>query len=203
MAHRRRRNEARQAAPDAPRSGMGKDQRNRILLGVGVIGVAILLVAVLVMLPGGPPLLTDPPAVGERAPDFTVVDIDGTTFRLSAHSGAPVLIDFMGSRCTTCAATMPDLRSIYDEFSARGLMMISIDIGGTLGTEDPSVARGFMAAHGGTWPIALDNSGVGLQYGAVRPPPTVYIIDPSGLVAYWNPGPTSVSTLRGIISQYV
>ena len=181
---------------------MGPEQRKRILLGVGVISVAIILVAALLALAGGPPVGARAPAVGERAPDFVVVDIDGRTFQLSAQTGVPILIEFMGSRCPTCTAEMSHLRSTYSEFSARGLVMISIDIGGSLGTEDPSIARNFMAAHGGTWPIALDNTGIGLKYGVVQPP-LLYVIDPSGVVAYRNPGPTSASTLGDVISRYI
>lgn len=202
MAHGRRRDEEVRGTRNAQRTAWEKSQRNRILLGVGVIGVAIVLVAALVLLPTGPVIPAGAPRVGERASDFIVVDIDGRTFQLSGRSGAPILIDFMGSRCSTCVAEMPELRSVFSDFSARGLVMISIDVGGSLGTEDPSVARSFMATHGGSWPIALDNSEIGLRYGVVTLP-TLYIIDPSGLVAYRHAGTASAATLSEVISRYV
>lgn len=181
---------------------MATEQRNRILLGVGAISVSIVLVAVLLGFASGPPLPLGAPRVGENAPDFVVVDIDGRTFQLSTRLGAPVLIDFMGSRCSTCIAEMPELRSIHSEFSARGLVMISVDVGGSLGTEDPNVARSFMATHGGSWPVALDNTGIGVRYGVVTLP-TLYVIDPTGIVAYVNRGPTSAADLSAIISRYI
>lgn len=201
MAHRRQKETARNV-PNARRSALDKAQRSRILLGVGVISVAIILVAILVRLPSGPTLLAGAPGLGEPAPDFVVEDIDGRTFQLSTRLGAPILIDFMGSRCPTCAAGMGDLGSIHSDFSPRGLVMISIDIGGSLGTEDPSVARDFMAAHGAAWPIALDKTGIGLRYGVAQPP-TIYVIDPSGLVAYHNTGPTSAATLSEVLLRYL
>jgi len=202
MAHRRRQKDASRAVREAEQRAERKDRRRRILLGVGVVVVAFVFVAVVILLPGAPRVAQGVPAVGQPAPDFVLVDIDGATFRLSAQLGRPVLLDFMGSNCPTCVAEMPELRSVYSTFSARGLAMISIDVGGYLGTEDPSVARNFMSTNGGSWPIALDQSNVGVRYGVVSLP-TLYIIDPNGLVAYRNAGTTSAATLSEVLARFL
>ncbi len=181
---------------------MGAEQRKRILVGLSAVVLVFVLVAVLVSLPGGPQVGQGAPAVGDPAPDFTIVDIDGSAFRLSSRAGHPVLLDFMGSNCPTCVAEMPELRTIYSTYASRGLVMISIDVGGYLGTEDPNVARKFMTTNGGSWPIGLDTAGLGLRFGVVSLP-TLYIIDPAGVVAYRNAGTTSSTTLSEVISRYV
>ncbi len=202
MAHRRKRKDHARAARAEKARAVVNEGRTRIFLGVGVILVAFVLVAVLVSLPSGPQVAQGTPRVGEPAPDFVIVDVNGGTFRLSNQLGHPVLLDFMGSNCPTCVAEMPELRSIYATYSTSGLRMISIDIGGYLGTEDPSAARTFMSTNGGSWPIALDNSNIGLRYGVVSLP-TLYILDPAGVVAYRNAGTTSAATLSEVISRYV
>ncbi len=202
MAHRRRQKDASRAVREAEQRAELKDRRRRILLGVGVLVIPFVLMAVVINLPAAPPGAQGIPAVGQPAPDFVLVDVDGATFRLSAQLGHPVLLDFMGSNCPTCVAEMPELRSVYSTFSARGLAMISIDIGGYLGTEDPGVARDFMSTNGGSWPIALDHSNLGVRYGVVSLP-TLYIVDPNGLVAYRNAGTTSAATLSEVLARYI
>jgi peroxiredoxin len=202
MSHRRRSKNEIRGKREAHRRELAAEQRKRVFFGVGLIVAAFVVIAVLLSLPLGPGFPQGAPTVGHVAPDFVIVDINGVTFRLSAQIGHPVLLDFMGSNCPTCVAEMPELRSVYSTYSARGLAMISIDVGGSLGTQDPNVARTFMTTNGGSWPIALDNSNVGLRYGVVSLP-TLYIIDPAGNVAFRNAGTTSASTMGAVISRYV
>ncbi len=202
MDDRRDSSDAVPTGPESERGPMSVERRNRLLLGIAVIAVVFAVIAVLIVLPSGPRVAQAAPSVGDPAPDFTVADINGGTFQLSAQRGHPVLLDFMGSNCVTCAAEMPDLRSVYSTYLSQGLIMISIDIGGSLGTKDPTEARNFMSAYGGTWPIALDNSNIGLTYGVITLP-TLYVIDLDGRVAFRNAGPTSAADLSGAISRFV
>lgn len=202
MAHRRKKKDEMREERTARREAMSAKQRKRIALGVGAIAVAFLLIAVLLSLPIGPSFSSGAPSVGQPAPNFAIVDIDGNTFQLLAQTGHPVLLDFMGSNCPSCVAEMPDLRLIYATYSSRGLAMISIDIGGYLGTEDSAIAREFMTTNGGSWPIALDNANLAIRYG-VPGLPTLYIIDPNGIVAYRNSGHSSATDLGAVISRYV
>lgn len=194
------------ASKEPEERGAASARRKRILLGVAALGVAFALIGGLLLLPSGPRLGPGAPRVGDPAPDFEVTDIDGGDFRLSANLGHPVLIDFMGSNCATCAAGMPDLRTVHSTYATEGLVMLSLDVGvdvvGSLGSEDPQEARAFMMNHGGTWAIALDNSNIGLGYGVITVP-TLYVIDPDGRVAFRNAGPTSAADLSAVISRYV
>src|SRR3970040_2209300 len=85
-------------------------------------------------------------AIGQLAPEFTIEDENGTRRNLRAYRGQVVLIDFMGSNCSTCIREMRDgtLQAIYGAYAARGLEMISIDIGGPLGTENELHAWQFL-----------------------------------------------------------
>ncbi len=188
MAHRRRPGDVQGRARAASQDARRKEIRRLTL------GIAVILVAFIALFYFGVGILAGPPAgprvgvrLGDAAPDFTLTDVDGGVFRLSAQRGRPVLLDFMGSRCPTCVQEMPFLVSIRDRYASRGLVMISIDVGGQLGTEDPEVARTFLATYGGTWPIALDNSNLGLTF-QVSALPTIYLIDAQGYVAFRHAG---------------
>jgi peroxiredoxin len=141
--------------------------------------------------------------IGQFAPGFTIQDVNGTEWGLSSHRGQVVLIDFMGANCSTCAFEMSEggLQSLYATYSARGFTILSIDVGpspsfGGLGARNPAEAWRFV--HGlnadgsqrwtaGTWPVALDNQGLVLDYGVV-PLPMKYLVDESGKVAWKLPG---------------
>ncbi len=198
MAHRKRANDARRRREEELRRLDQGRQTRRLAVGVAAIIVAFLglyyvTTAVLPSAPGG-----STARVGQLAPDFAIVGVDGRTFRLSEQRGHPVVLDFMGSNCPTCVVEMPHLVEIYSQYSGQGLVMISIDIGGSLGTEEPNAARIFLATNGGTWPIALDNAGIALRYQATSLP-TVYVIDPAGIVSYRNAGVTASSDLSNAI----
>ena len=130
---------------------------------------------------------------------------DGTV--IITPQGQVVLIDFMGSNCSTCIREMRDgtLQAIYGAYAARGLEMISIDIGGPLGTENELQAWQFLkgqSPHGtwepGGWIIALDNQGLAPAY-LVSGIPLKYLIDRSGRIAMKWPGTVAYSDLSTAI----
>lgn len=45
--------------------------------------------------------------VGDKAPDFVLVDMDGTERRLSDYKGQGVFLNFWGTWCKPCAKEMP------------------------------------------------------------------------------------------------
>lgn len=53
-------------------------------------------------------------AVGDRLPDFTLPDLNGTIHRLSDHTGKYLLLDFWASWCGPCVAAIPELREVWE-----------------------------------------------------------------------------------------
>ncbi len=182
--------------------------RRSDLLRLGAIAaIAVALVVIVALVLTNPAIFSRPTngvglRVGQTAPDFSLHDVDGNVFTLSAQRGHAVLLDFMGSNCPTCVVQMPSLVSTYGAFAARGLRMISIDTGGStggsLGTTDPDVARAFLQRNGGTWPIALDDQRLGVTFQAYSLP-TLYVIDRSGAVRFAHSGIADAGTLAGVI----
>lgn len=63
-----------------------------------------------------------------QAPDFTLKDVQGKTFRLSAQRGKPVLIFFGTTWCPGCRAEIPKYKEVHRTYSPRGLEVIYINI---------------------------------------------------------------------------
>lgn len=171
---------------------------------VTVIGTLVLLFAVILAFILLNPRIIGPPEpgvgieTGQFAPAFTLRDVNGTDWNLSLHRGQVVLLDFMGARCSTCAVEMGagGMQYLYRKYSARGFEILSIDVGGALGTTDPAEAWRFVRGlnqdgsrrwEEGPWPVALDNQGVDLSYG-VGPLPMKYLLDASGKIVWKHLG---------------
>jgi peroxiredoxin len=133
---------------------------------------------------------------GQTAPDFTLTDIDGVTFSLSDYRDNIVVIDFMATWCGPCAAQVSHLKQLYENYRARGVVIMSIDV-------DPSetdrTLQQFKSTYGCDW-IFARGSTTGTTYRIVYIP-TLYIIDRRGRITYRNTGTTPYSTLASEINK--
>jgi peroxiredoxin len=111
------------------------------------------------------------------APDFTLKDLQGKTFRMSAQRGKPVLIFFGTTWCPGCRAEIPKYKKVYEENLPKGLEVIYINI------MEPArkVAR-FAQANALPYRTLLDEDGsVGAAYNTVGVPMMV-LVDKDGSV---------------------
>jgi peroxiredoxin len=66
--------------------------------------------------------------VGEKAPDFTINETGGKSFKLSDLRGKVVMLQFTASWCSVCRTEMPFIESeIWQEKKSSGLEVIGID----------------------------------------------------------------------------
>lgn len=91
------------------------------------------------------------PKVGEEAPDFTTVSLDGQIVSLSDFRGQPVWINFWGAWCPPCRAEMPDIQTAWEELEPQGLVLLAVSLG-----DKPSEAASFASKVGATFPILVD-----------------------------------------------
>lgn len=65
-------------------------------------------------------------ALVKEAPDFSLPDIYGNAFRLSALQGKVILIDFWATWCPFCRESIPVLKSLYDDYKDKGFEVVGI-----------------------------------------------------------------------------
>ena len=64
---------------------------------------------------------------GQPAPDFTLKDLDGKTWKLSDLKGKKiVMIDFWATWCNICKREMPILQKVYQEYKGKGVEFFGI-----------------------------------------------------------------------------
>jgi cytochrome c biogenesis protein CcmG/thiol:disulfide interchange protein DsbE len=134
--------------------------------------------------------VTSPTAVGNRAPDFALADLDGNPVRLADLRGQPVVLNFWASWCGPCVEEFPLLRDAAAAHAADGLAVVGI-----VYRDRSEAARDFMARNGGTWPAAMDpGDRVAEAYGVIGPPET-YFIARNGTIAARQFGPIDAESL--------
>ena len=137
----------------------------------------------------GASLLASEAKIGESAPDFSLIDIEGNAHRLSDYKGKTVVLEWVNPECPFVvkhyrSGNIPSLQKAATE---EGVVWLAINSGksGAQGDYAPQQALGWMAQTDAT-PSAYmrDSSGeVGRQYGA-KTTPHMFVITPEGVLAY-------------------
>lgn len=90
--------------------------------------------------------------VGDKAPDFTINEAGGRSFRLSELKGNVVMLQFTASWCSVCRTEMPFIeKEIWQEKRSSGLVVIGIDR-----DEPVDKVQKFKEDIRVTYPLALD-----------------------------------------------
>lgn len=140
-----------------------------------------------------------PLKVGDKAPDFTLVDIDKKEHTLKEFLGKKTVIAFYpGAFTGVCTKEMCALRDSLTNFSSMNAQIVGISV------DSPFANKGFAAANNLTFPLLSDYTRtVSQQYaglydafaglkGLIAAKRSVFVLDANGVVKYvWiteNPG---------------
>ena len=121
---------------------------------------------------------TPRPKIGNLAPEFRLLDMNGRPVALSDFRGKVVLLNFWATWCFPCRVEMPSMEAIYRDYRSKGLEIVAVSVD----EQGPAVTRPFQEDKGLTFPILHDRDyQVGLIYGA-RSLPMTFAIDRQGII---------------------
>lgn len=109
--------------------------------------------------------------------DFTLKDLNGKLWTMSALRGKVVLVNFWATWCPPCRKEMPDIDALYRQFSRKGLVVLAIS------DEEESKVRPFIAQGGYRYPILLDPGRRVHEAFAVEGIPKTFIFSREGKLA--------------------
>lgn len=137
----------------------------------------------------------------EKAPDFTVYDIDGDAVSLSDFIGKPVVINFWASWCGPCKMEMPEFEEKHKELGGDvHFLMVNMTDGNR---ETRETAISFIEESGYTFPIYLDTDQDAAYTYGVYSIPSTYFIGADGTAVAMAQGAIDSSVLeRGIDMIY-
>ncbi len=120
--------------------------------------------------------------IGERAPDFQLLTLDGDLAALSDYRGHVIILDFWASWCTPCRLTMPSVETLVKALEPDVVLLgVSLDRSAQ-NAVDYLTRNGFDAMIGlyGSYAAAY---GVFQTYGNGGIPKT-FVIDREGIIRY-------------------
>ena len=133
--------------------------------------------------PDGPVAVPTGINVGERAPGFTLKDLEGKSVSLSDYRGKVVIIDFWASWCAPCRSSMPGLKELHKAYQDQGVVMIGVSLDRT-----EAAAANYLKDNGyddviGLWESVSASQTVAHLYGVSGIPHTL-VLDRYGVIRF-------------------
>ncbi|MFN8521931.1 MAG: TlpA disulfide reductase family protein [Chloroflexota bacterium] len=117
----------------------------------------------------------------KRAPDFSLPLFDGGVFKLSAHAGAPLVINFWASWCLPCEDEAPALEQASRRYSGR-VQFLGIDV-----QDSDAAARAFLDRFNVSYSNGRDASGeIAVDYGMSGVPETYFVRTDGTIARKWQ-----------------
>ncbi|HEV2327356.1 MAG TPA: TlpA disulfide reductase family protein [Verrucomicrobiae bacterium] len=122
-------------------------------------------------------------ALGQLAPNFSVMDVSNRMVSLSDYRGRKVvLLDFWATWCGPCRMEMVSLNTLQNEFTNGDFEILSLDQGEPAEQVKPFIDRRKYGFH-----VLLDSGTVSAAYG-VRAIPNLVLIGKDGVIQWLQVG---------------
>jgi thiol-disulfide isomerase/thioredoxin len=183
----------------------------KLKFGLGLAGFILLIIVVSIAYnrlayytqPGGDIVLTkeqgnvpDSAPAKQKAPDFSMTDIEGTRISLSGliANGKPIVLNFWASWCPPCKVEMPEFDKAYKEIGGE-VQFIMLDLSDG---QRETVQKGaqYVKEQGFSFPVYFDTAQEGAFTYGIRAIPTTLFIDKDGYIVTGTQGAIDGQTLR-------
>lgn len=132
------------------------------------------------------------------APDFSFTSSEGEHITLEDLKGKVVMLDFWGTWCPPCVASVPELRNLYKRYSKDPSFVLI----GISSDHDEAAWRFFTSTNKMTWPQYRDQDRRILSVFNIRAFPTYIIIDHEGILRFQSSG-FGGANLDAAVKKYV
>ena len=129
---------------------------------------------------------------GKKAPDFSLVDLEGKTHKLSDYSGKNVVLVFWATWCMPCRMEIPHLKAL------KKIMGDEVEIL-AISDEEKAVVEEFVKAEGIDYTVLLSEGRLGEPYSEVRNIPSSFFIDKEGNIKLGTVGSVHLGALKAIV----
>jgi thiol-disulfide isomerase/thioredoxin len=119
------------------------------------------------------------PEVGFQAPNATVLDLQGNPVQIASliEQNKVTLIHFWTTWCPYCQREMPYLRTLYAQYSDKGLGIAAISF-----NEKPTVVRNYVSKNSPQFPIYTDEPIVAHKAYQVYVIPVTFVVGQDGII---------------------
>lgn len=137
--------------------------------------------------------------IGDDAPAYSIVDLEGTRRSSEQWAGYPVILRFWDTECKYCRADSPIINSYFDAFRDRGLKVLYV----ATPNETVERVRSFIEDLEIRFPVALDASGTMTDEYQVKIVPQTIFISPDQKIITAMLGGVGEAELEELLGQYL
>jgi len=136
--------------------------------------------------------------VGDDAPDFALVDMNGEKHQLSDYKGKGVFLSFWGTWCKPCEREFPLMDKQYQVYKDQGLEILAVNIG-----ESDFAVQKFIDRKGLTFPVLIDDKKSVMETYKINPLPTTLLINPNGKIEKVITGEMNEEMIKDYMEQII
>lgn len=144
-------------------------------------------------------LAAAPHPVMDKAPAFTLKDLEGREVRSSTFANKVMLLNFWATWCPPCQAEIPVLQALHKDYEAKGLAVVGISVD----EDGPEYVKAFVKSRKINYPILMSTDEVLDAYGGIRGIPTTFLIGRDGKIVRKFYGEQSKRTLEEAVKQLI
>ena len=125
------------------------------------------------------------PAIGNRAPEISLIDINGIVQNLSETKRMIVLVDFWASWCVPCRRSNRELLPLYKKYKNKGFEIFAISIDQNLDDWKKAIKADKIK-----WKQVVDAEGLNgpaVTSWGIEQLPTSYLLDKEGIIIAIDP----------------
>lgn len=127
------------------------------------------------------------------APPVTFSILDGRQINLKDLQGRPVLVTFWATTCISCMKEMPQLISLYNDLSVKGLEIIGV----AMAYDPPDQVMEITKRRHVPYLISLDIDGsIAKAFDNVTLTPTTFLISQDGKIIRHKSGEIDITVIR-------
>lgn len=129
---------------------------------------------------------------GNRAPDFTLYDLEGYQICLEDLRGQKVILNFWQMSCGPCLAEKPEIQAFVEAYGDENVVILSINL-----RDSQQEVEAYMEENGYTFPVLMDthDNFAAVEY-RVRATPTSVFIDEEGLIMHRIEGAMNAAFMK-------
>lgn len=136
------------------------------------------------------------PMQGFTAPDFTLSDVNGKSYKLSTYRGKkPVLLVFERSTCIWCQRELPELKAFYQTNKDK-IEVLSIGSADTF-----EQVKSYVENNNIQHPWLVDTEAKAMRLYNAQGTPGHFLIDKAGKIILTRPGYADLATLNSFLAK--
>lgn len=140
--------------------------------------------------------VADDSRVGQKAPEFTLPDVDGRPVSLSKYQGKVVVLDFWATWCAPCVMELPVFQNLHTQYRDKGFEVVGIN----LSDDNPNVGD-FLRKNNIQYTNLVGDEKIQELYGPITGFPTTFIIDRGGTIREHLVGAHPREEIEGAIQR--